>query len=97
MANELEHALLQMLLEKELVRFRRTLDGENPGLSEPEIERYMRAATLFANQLTGSPPRTRGRQLRSAKSAKAAKSAGEAGASASGTGGTRKRKSNRSD
>jgi len=65
---ELERSLLRILLEKELDEFRAALEDEDPGLSEAEIERYMRAAGKFAAQLTGDTPRTRGRQTRQAES-----------------------------
>ena len=62
--HELEGVLLRTLLESELERFQRDLESEDPGLSKAEVERYMRAARKFANQLTGTRSRTRGRQAR---------------------------------
>lgn len=62
--NDLGRALLEELLENELEEFRSTLQNESPGLSDSEIERYMRAARKFAAQLLGSRPRTRGRMSR---------------------------------
>lgn len=62
---DLSRVLLDELLSKELERFRRTLEDESPGLSDSEIERYMRAAAKFADQLRGGRPRTRGRKPRS--------------------------------
>ena len=64
-SEDLDHTLLRILLDKELAAFRRALEEEDPGLSEAEIERYMRAASKFAARLSGDAPRTRGRQLRS--------------------------------
>ena len=64
-SSEIEQTLLRRLLERELDRFRQRLEGENPGLSEAEIDRYMRAARMFVGQLTGASPRTRGRKSRS--------------------------------
>lgn len=64
---DFEHTLLGVLLDRELERFRKTLDNENPGLSGAEIERYMRAARLFSAQLVGSKPRTHGRKPRAKK------------------------------
>jgi hypothetical protein len=60
-----ESTLLRALLDKELERFRLTLEEENPGLSKAEIDRYMRAARLFVAQLAGNRPRTHGRKARS--------------------------------
>ena len=60
----LQDTLLRSLLENELERFEQTLATENPGLSSSEIDRYMRAARLFANQLTGGRPRTHGRKAK---------------------------------
>jgi hypothetical protein len=65
---DLGRALLEELLEKELEEFRSTLENESPGLSNSEIERYMRAASKFAAQLLGARPRTRGRKPRSTDS-----------------------------
>jgi hypothetical protein len=61
---DLSRALLEELLHKELDEFRRALENESPGLSDSEIERYMRAAGKFADQLKGGRPRTRGRKAR---------------------------------
>ncbi len=61
---DIEHYLLRELLDKELEAFHESLRKENPGLSDGEIERYMRAARKFASQLTGAKPRTRGRKAR---------------------------------
>jgi hypothetical protein len=61
---ELDRTLLRMLLEKEIEEFRTSLEGEDPGLSPTEIERYVRAARKFAAQLAGDTPRTRGRKAR---------------------------------
>jgi hypothetical protein len=61
---DLSRALLEELLSRELEQFRQTLENESPGLSDSEIERYMRAAAKFADQLKGGQPRTRGRKAR---------------------------------
>lgn len=61
---DLERVLLRVLLDDELGTFREALEREDPGLSEAEIERYMRAARKFAAQLSGDRPKTRGRQTR---------------------------------
>jgi len=62
---DLDRTLLRLLLDKELEAFRQALEEEDPGLSESEIERYMRGARRFAARLTmGASPRTRGRQHR---------------------------------
>jgi hypothetical protein len=61
---ELDRTLLRMLLDKEIEEFRASLEGEDPGLSPTEIERYVRAARKFAAQLAGDTPRTRGRKAR---------------------------------
>ncbi len=63
-SSQLEHSILRALLDKELEAFRLTLEAEDPGLSDTEIERFMRAAQMFAAQLTGARPRTRVRQPR---------------------------------
>jgi hypothetical protein len=62
--SELDQTLIRVLLERELEAFREALEGENPGLSASEIERYMRGARKFAARLSGAAPRTRGRQRR---------------------------------
>ncbi|MFT4570194.1 MAG: hypothetical protein ACI8TX_001419 [Hyphomicrobiaceae bacterium] len=64
MLSALEGPLLRVLLDRELASFREMLESENPGLSPREIERYMRAASLFAAHLSGGGARTRGRQLK---------------------------------
>ncbi len=61
---DLSRVLLDELLRNELEEFRRTLENESPGLSDSEIERYMRAASKFVDQLKGGRPRTRGRKAR---------------------------------
>jgi len=61
---DLSRVLLEELLSKELEQFRHTLETESPGLSDSEIERYMRAAGKFVDQLLGGRPRTRGRKPR---------------------------------
>jgi hypothetical protein len=66
-SEDLDRTLLRILLDKELIAFRQALESEDPGLSEQEIERYMRAASKFAARLTGAAPRTRGRQTRLGK------------------------------
>ncbi|HYB99169.1 MAG TPA: hypothetical protein VEC57_08515 [Candidatus Limnocylindrales bacterium] len=66
-ASDLDQTLLRVLLEQQLDKFERNLASENPGLSESERERYMRAARAFVNQILGSSPRTRGRKARPAK------------------------------
>jgi hypothetical protein len=63
---DLSRALLDELLSRELEEFRTRLENESPGLSDREIEHYMRAASKFADQLKGGRPRTRGRKPRSA-------------------------------
>ena len=62
---DLSRALLEELLTRELDEFRTRLENESPGLSDREIEHYMRAASKFADQLKGGRPRTRGRKARS--------------------------------
>lgn len=61
---ELDRTLLRLLLEEQVEKFRAGLEGENPGLSANERERYMRAVRLFCSQLLGAAPRTRGRKAR---------------------------------
>lgn len=60
----LDRTLLRLLLDRELDEFRRRLENENPGLSATEIDRYLRAARLFASQLLGAEPKTHGRKPR---------------------------------
>jgi hypothetical protein len=62
---DLDRTLLRLLLDKELHAFRDALEGEDPGLSDSEIDRYMRGARMFAARLImGASPRTRGRKHR---------------------------------
>ncbi|MFP6600674.1 MAG: hypothetical protein VB852_09620 [Deltaproteobacteria bacterium] len=59
---QLDDTLLRKLLDGELRRFQDHLENENPGLSPSEIDRYMRAAKLFCEQIAGNRPRTHGRK-----------------------------------
>lgn len=61
---ELDRTLLRLLLDDQVEKFRAGLEGENPGLSAAERERYLRAVRLFCSQLLGAAPRTRGRKSR---------------------------------
>ncbi len=61
---ELDRTLLRVLLEEQVEKFRQALEEENPGLSEAERERYLRAVRLFCEQLLGGAPRTHGRKAR---------------------------------
>ncbi len=61
---DLQRLLMERLLANELENFRRALEEETPGLSDGEIERYMRAARKFADYLLGLRARTHGRKPR---------------------------------
>jgi hypothetical protein len=74
---ELDRLLLRKLLDRELDDFREALENEDPGLSDTEIERYMRAAAKFAARLAGDTPRTRGRSSRGARDGQADRSTGD--------------------
>ena len=62
--DDLDSVLLAKLLDDALGDFENVLKRETPGLSDTEMERYMRAARKFASHLVGETPRTRGRQSR---------------------------------
>ena len=63
--SDLDRTLLRLLLDEQVEKFRLGLEKENPGLSKPERERYLRAVRLFCSQLLGSKPKPHGRKSRS--------------------------------